>query len=148
MKTKQLYIGHIFTLLSGSLIYILFRTSNLKMFAWFEKLNILQTIITLRNFTAKYSNNLPEIILYSLPDGLWLFSYVSLTLFLWENEIKQENFIWIFIVPIISILSEIGQIVNIVPGTFDFSDLLMYLLGTILPLIIYRKSITLNLINK
>ena len=147
MKVKQLYIGHIFTLLCGSLIYILFRTSTLKMFDWFDKLRILNIINNLRSFTANYSNNLPNIILYSLPDGLWMFSYVSLVLYLWKNEIKNENLFWIFIIPIISIISELGQLIKIVPGTFDSSDLLMYLLGTILPFIIYRKSITINLIH-
>lgn len=147
MKSKQLYIGHIFTLLCGSLIYILFRTSNLKMFVWFDKLRILSAINKLRSFTVNYSNNLPDIILYSLPDGLWMFSYVSLILFLWKNEIKNENLFWIFIIPIISIISELGQLIKLVPGTFDSSDLLMYFAGITLPFIIYRKSITINLIH-
>lgn len=148
MKVKQFYIGHLFTLLSGSLLYILFRTSNLKMFNWFEKLNILSFINTLRDSTTIYTDYLPNIILYSLPDGLWLFSYVSLVLFLWKNEIRNENLFWIFIVPIISIFSELGQLIKIVPGTFDLADLVMYLSGTILPFIIYRKTITINLINQ
>ncbi len=145
MKVKQFYIGHIFTLVCGSLIYILFRTSNLKMFSWFEELKILSFINNLRDSTLNYSNNLPNIILYSLPDGLWLFSYISFILLLWKNEIKNENLFWILIIPLISLVSELGQLTNFVPGTFDFSDLLVYFLGTILPFIIYRKSITLNL---
>ncbi|PWB25196.1 hypothetical protein DCO46_09670 [Flavobacterium sp. HTF] len=145
MKVNQLYIGHICTLCCGSLIYILFRSSNLKMFIWFEKLNLLNTIIKLRRFTIYYADSLPNIILYSLPDGLWLFSYVSLVLFLWRNEIKHENLFWIFSIPIISITSELGQIIKLVPGTFDLSDLVMYLLGTLLPFLIYQKSITINL---
>lgn len=147
MKFKQLYIGHIFTLLCGSLIYALFRTSNLKMFFWFEKLNFLNTISKLRSFTTNSTAQIPNIILYSLPDGLWLFSYVSLVLYVWKNKISQGNLFWIFIVPIVSITSELGQIIKIIPGTFDFLDLIMYLLGTALPFIIYRKSITINLIQ-
>lgn len=147
MKARQLYIGHIFTLLCGSLMYILFRTSNLKMFVWFEKLNFLNVISKLRSFTTNSTAQIPNVILYSLPDGLWLFSYISLVLYVWKNKINQENLFWIFIIPIISISSELGQIIKIIPGTFDFVDLIMYLLGTILPFIIYRKSITLNLIQ-
>ncbi|WP_073408820.1 hypothetical protein [Flavobacterium johnsoniae] len=147
MKTKQLYIGHILTLLCGSLIYILFRTSTLRMFGWFDKLGILTTINDIRTISVNYSNNLPNLILYTLPDGLWMFSYVSLILFLWKNEIKNENLFWLFIIPIISIISELGQVIGLVPGTFDPSDLLMYFLGTSLPFIIYRKSITINLIH-
>jgi len=115
------------------------------MFSWFEELKILSFINNLRDSTLNYSNNLPNIILYSLPDGLWLFSYISFILLLWKNEIKNENLFWILIIPLISLVSELGQLTNFVPGTFDFSDLLVYFLGTILPFIIYRKSITLNL---
>jgi hypothetical protein len=147
MKTKQLLIGHAATLCCGSLIYILFRSSSLKMFIWFERINILSVIKNFRNFTSTYSNILPNFILYSLPDGLWLFSYVSLVLYLWKNELKSENIFWIFSVPLISIISELGQINKIIPGTFDIIDLLMYLLGTILPFIIYKKSITNNLLH-
>jgi len=148
MKPYQLYIGHLFTLFCGSSIYVLFRTSNLKMFVWFDKLKILSTISYLRKFTINHSINLPEIILYSLPDGLWMFSYISLILFLWKNEIKKENLFWILIIPIISISSELGQLIKLVPGTFDVSDLFMYFLGTTLPFIIYKKSITNKLIHK
>jgi hypothetical protein len=144
MKIKQLYIGHIFTLLCGSIVYILFRTSNLVMFNWFKKLNILSLIEAVRKHTTPYTNILPNFILYSLPDGLWLFSYLSLILYLWKNEIKNENLFWIFIIPVISILSEFGQLIKLVPGIFDIVDLLMYLVGTILPFIFYQKSITIN----
>ncbi|OXA79129.1 hypothetical protein SAMN05444397_102370 [Flavobacterium aquidurense] len=145
MKVKQLYIGHIFTLCSGSLIYILFRTPSLRMFFWFEKLHFLDFIKSLRSFTITNVNNFPDFVLYSLPDGLWVFSYVSFILYQWENKIKSENLVWIFIIPIISITSELGQIIKIVPGTFDITDLLMYSLGTLLPFLIYHKSITINL---
>lgn len=145
MKVNQLYIGHICTLFCGSLIYILFRASSLRMFIWFESLNILNFIKTIRNHTTNYAHNFSDLILYSLPDGLWLFSYISLMLYLWKNEVKYENLFWLFSVPIISIMSELGQIIKIVPGTFDITDLAMYLSGTLLPFLIYQKSITINL---
>lgn len=147
MKTKQLYIGHTLTLLIGSLIYILFRKSTLKMFSWFETIGIMNLINQIRKNAILYGNKLPDIFLYSLPDGFWIFSYISLILYLWENELKTENLFWIFIIPLIAILSEIGQLMCIVPGTFDILDLLMYLLGTALPFIIYKKSITINLLH-
>jgi glycopeptide antibiotics resistance protein len=115
------------------------------MFVWLESLNILSFIKTIRSHTNSYEQNLPDVILYALPDGLWLFSYVSLMLYLWKNEVKHENLHWILSIPIISIISEFGQIIKIVPGTFDITDLIMYLLGTFLPFLIYQKSITINL---
>lgn len=140
MKIKQLYIGHALTLLIGSLIYILFRKSTLKMFFWFETIGIMNLINQIRKNTILYGNKLPDILLYSLPDGFWIFSYISLILYLWKNELKTENLLWIFMIPLIAILSEIGQLMHIVPGTFDILDLLMYLLGTALPFIIYKNQ--------
>jgi hypothetical protein len=40
----------------------------------------------------------------------------------------------------VAILSEIGQFFEIVPGTFDIFDLLFYILGTILPVLIFTNS--------
>ncbi len=117
------------------------------MFFWFETIGIMNLINQIRKNTILYGNKLPDILLYSLPDGFWIFSYISLILYLWKNELKTENLLWIFMIPLIAILSEIGQLMHIVPGTFDILDLLMYLLGTALPFIIYKKSITINLLH-
>lgn len=87
--------------------------------------------------TAK--NSLPDWFLFSLPDGLWIFSYTSLVLLIWRNKINRENFFWIAIIPILIILSELGQLFNIVPGTFDLIDVLLYSLGAILPILIFTE---------
>ena len=145
MNIKQIYIGHISTLFCGGLIYILFRSSSLKMFTWFKILHLDTFLQKTRNYTSLITYNLPDFILYSLPDGLWMFSYVSLVLYLWKNEVKYENLFWIFIIPLIAIISELGQLFNIICGTFDTIDLLLYILGMLLPFVIYKKSITINL---
>jgi hypothetical protein len=147
MKTKQIYLGHMATLLAGSLIYILFRSSTLKMFSWYDTLGIMNQINKTRAISILYSHKLPDLVLYALPDGFWMFSYMSLTLYIWKNELRPDNIFWIFILSIIAIFSEIGQLFQITSGTFDILDLLMYLSGTILPFIIYKKSITINLIQ-
>ena len=99
----------------------------------------------MRANTFLYSNKLPDFLLYALPDGFWMFSYMSLILYLWNNELRRDNFFWIFILSIIALLSELGQLLKIISGTFDIVDLLMYLLGTILPFMIYKKSITIKI---
>lgn len=144
MKIKQLYIGHISTLIVGFLIYVLFRTPTLILFSFIKTLDFLNPIFKLRNATILFSNQLPNWFLYALPDGLWLFSYISLTLYLWNNELKPESLFWIFIVPILAIVSEIGQLTALIPGTFDTIDIIMYLLGSISPFIIFKKLLTIK----
>ena len=43
-------------------------------------------------------------------------------------------------VPIVAIISELGQINNFIPGTFDKVDLIFYFLGTIAPILLFKKS--------
>lgn len=137
---KQIIFGHFGTLLLGGLIYILFRTTTLKMFAWYDKIGLSNSIINLRDHVSPMANDIPNWFLYSLPDGLWIFSYISLMLYIWKNSITKNSVIWIFIIPFIALLSEFGQLLKFVPGTFDISDLLFYVLGIFLPLFIFKIS--------
>ena len=138
----QIIIGHVFTLLLGGLIYILFRQDTLKMFSWFDNINLSTAISDLRLLTAPFSGHFPNWFLYSLPDGLWLFSYLSVLLVVWDNVISKHNIHWLLLVPMVAIFSEIGQLFEIVPGTFDIFDLIFYLLGTVLPILIFTNSKT------
>jgi hypothetical protein len=108
------------------------------MFQWFRFINIDETIFEFRPITLKFLPNLPNWFLYSLPDGLFLSSYVSLMLAIWNLEFHAQSIFWIFSIPVIVILSEIGQKLLIVPGTFDLMDLLFYILGVIMPLVAFR----------
>ena len=137
----QIIIGHVFTLLLGGLIYILFRQDTLKMFSWFDNINVSAAISELRLCTVPLSGHFPNWFLYSLPDGLWLFSYLSVLLAVWDNVISKHNIHWLLLVPMVAIFSEIGQLFEIVPGTFDILDLTFYLGGTLLPILIYTNSI-------
>jgi hypothetical protein len=137
--------GSFTALLVGGLIYILFRTSSLKMFAWYETMGFRSLTIALRKLTFPFAPKIPEWILFSLPDGLWIFSYVNLMLCIWNNVVCFKNLFWVLIIPLLAIGSEIGQGLGLIPGTFDLADLLLYILGMTLPFLLFTKSINLNL---
>ncbi|SMC75540.1 hypothetical protein SAMN06296427_10777 [Moheibacter sediminis] len=132
---------HIVSLLIGSAIYILFRTSTLKIFSWFEAIGINVIESNLRKKSVLISQYFPDWFLYSLPDGLWIFSYVCLMLSIWRKSISKQNTFWISIVPLVAIGSEILQFFGLVQGTFDMVDVLCYLIGFFLPFLILNKSI-------
>ena len=136
---RQIIIGHLFTLLSGGLVYISFRQDTLKMFRWFDSINLSAVISELRLLTLPLSDHLPNWFLYSLPDGLWICSYLSVLLVVWDNVISKHNIHWLLLVPMIAIFSEIGQLFKIVPGTFDILDLIFYLGGTVLPILVFTN---------
>ncbi|MFV0247684.1 MAG: hypothetical protein ACK5H1_01815 [Tenacibaculum sp.] len=141
---KQLFFGSFLALLCGGFIYILFRTTTLKMFGWYKVIGLGGAINKLRNWTFQFADDLPEWILFSLPDGLWIFSYVCLMLAIWHNSVSLKNSFWILAVPILAIGSEIGQFLGLVIGTFDFTDLLFYIFGMTLPFIFFTKTINLK----
>ena len=133
-----------FTLLLGCFIYISFRQDTLIMFNWLDRIHTLEVISDYRLFTLPLAENLPTWVLYSLPDGLWLFSYLSVLLAVWDNTISKDNIHWILLVPAIAVLIEFGQLFHIVSGTFDILDLTFYLVGAVLPILIFTNSKTIK----
>ena len=144
MKSKLIFY-HLLSLIVGSLIYILFRSSSLKVFSWLDLIGINILDSKIRKSALAISSHIPDWILLSLPDGLWLFSYVCLMLCIWGNSITIKNLFWITIFPTIAIASEIAQYFKLLQGTFDPLDLLLYFLGGTLPLIIFKNSINYKL---
>ena len=144
MKSKLIFY-HLLSLIVGSLIYILFRSSSLKVFSWLNSVGIDILDSKIRKSAIEISPFIPDWILLSLPDGLWLFSYVCLMLCIWGNSITIKNLFWITIIPTIAIASEIAQYFKLLQGTFDPLDLLLYFLGGTLPLIIFKNSINYKL---
>jgi len=127
LKVVALFLPVVF----GGLIYIIFRTEKLLMFHWFEYLRLSNEINFIKNLRNIYS--FPGWFIYSLPDGLWIFSYTALTLEIWKFSITRDSSFWIFSIPIVAVSSEFLQLFRIIPGTFDLIDVIFYLLGIILP---------------
>lgn len=125
----------------GTLIYLLFRVSTLKIFNWLNIFKIDFIKSDFRNWILSNSSIFPKWFLFSLPDGLWTFSYVSAMLCIWDFKLNNRNFIWITFIPLVAVVSEIGQKIKIVPGTFDKLDLLFYVIGFIAPIIFSIKTI-------
>jgi len=122
----------------GGCVYTIFREKSLLMFKWFNLLGISKQIDYLRVYFSEI--NIPNWILFNYPDGVWIYSFVSLMLIVWENEESSLKKFWYMIVPILGICAEIGQYINIVPGTFDILDLFFCLIGTILPFILISRE--------
>lgn len=145
MKKVKTLLFPFLTILLGGFIYVSFRVESLRMFSWFNSISLYKVITATRNYTLNYDFLIPDWVKFSLPDGLWLFSFISLILITWKNEINSSNLFWLIGLPIIALLSEIGQSISIVQGTFDWIDIAMYLIGFMLPFIINKKSLIIKL---
>ena len=135
----------ILLLLVGGLIYILWRGEQLLMFSFFKGLGINPYLIELRKPIFIYKFYLPDWIIYSLPNSLWYLSGLLIFEFIWLNKKSFEKGLWILTFSIFAIGAEILQGVGIVPGTFDWADIILMLMAllTYLYLVeISKKGIT------
>lgn len=74
----------------------------------------------------------PDWVIYNLPDGLWLYAFLSSIVFIWEEEFSWYFILWAAIVVVLSCLTEIMQAYNFINGTFDWNDMLAYLIAVML----------------
>lgn len=107
------------------------------MFNWFENINIsyYTDLIRLR-FENIPINSWAK---YNMPAALWLGSYLLIIDAIWESStFRIPYLVFCYSLPVIAILSEVLQLVHIIPGTFDILDIISYSLITIIYLIFKR----------
>lgn len=62
--------------LTGGFIYLLYRSLTLRMFSWLKTLGLYQMVLSWRESLGLC--HLPNWVIYSLPDGLWMGAYLLL----------------------------------------------------------------------
>jgi len=99
----------------------------MNMFEWFDKLSLLPSVISVREFLAYNINFLPDWIKYCLPDALWVYSFTSFLIITLSGKlnVSQLNF-YLLLPSCIGVFSELGQLTGAIPGTYDFQDILSY----------------------
>ena len=138
IKATKIIISQV-ALLVGGLIYVTFRSNHLLMFKWFECLNISPFIVDIRNNYGGFG--IYEWVEYNLPAALWLFSYMYLIDAIWgETKDTKRKMFFVWILPLLALMSEFMQLVDILPGTFDVFDLVGYLLA-ILTYVLIKKGV-------
>jgi hypothetical protein len=119
----------------GSLIYVGWRTNSLLVFHWLAFFGIPSNVF-------RPSADIPAVVLYSLPDGCWVFAGTSWMLMIWKRLHP-----WIFSFLGLAVGGEFGQLLDIVPGTFEWNDVFFYTFGFILALMGHRHAETLLVNN-
>lgn len=123
------YVSILFILASvilivvGGGIYFSYRTETLMMFRCTDSLHLNGFVEKLRQSMSIYTPS--DFVKYNLPDGLWSISYFLIILSIWGN-IGRENVVWFCLMPIIALISEFMQLTSIMPGQFDWWDVMCY----------------------
>ena len=137
-QIKNIIVYVLLPISIGGLIYIISRPKTLKLFRWVKNLNLDNWTNNIRKEFIHVE--FPYWIKYNLPDFLWVFSFTSLMLIIWNKGLFKENIFYIIFPTLVGVLSELGQLLNTISGTFDYMDILFYLLGGLLSLSIFINS--------
>ncbi len=139
---KRIIFGTIFPLSIGTLIYLLFRPETIRIFEWSKMIGINVFISTVREYFSTIE--LPNWIVYNLPNGLWIFGLTYFLLTIWRNRKDFQAKFWIATPLIIALFLEFSQLNLNNVGTFDFKDLAFYLIGFLFSLIFNNNFSTIK----
>lgn len=123
-------------LLMGGMTYLLFRPQTLLMFHVTDAIGLSAAINSMRE---GISSQLPEFIIYNLPGALWAAAYILTIDSLMFRQSVMPRILVSGIIPVIGAVSELLQLIGLLPGTFDVADLLCYLIPYLLYLSITLK---------
>ncbi len=118
-------------ILVGGLIYLAFRDDSLLMFRWAGWVGLDELIHAGRVHSLPFRSFVPNWVLFSVPDGVWVFAATAFFARLWHDGHWALRVFWIGMGPGMAIGGEFGQlpILGLVPGTFDPADLLFYVVS-------------------
>ncbi|RYZ25341.1 MAG: hypothetical protein EOO10_18530 [Chitinophagaceae bacterium] len=123
---KKNYSLIVLSLLISLFIYVFYRTEKTVINAMFIPFVSCDNFIQWRQYVSYYLP-LNEIIIYSLPGGLWVFSITLTSKFLYFY-IGSRKFDLLFLPLISSIGLELFQLLHLTNGRFDFWDIGLSLL--------------------
>ena len=113
----------------GASIYLLFRNNRLLVFSWIDSIGARDIVFLVRNNVFFLRKHIPDFFIYSLPDGIWVYSGTFAFIIVWRNCLNNPySFFWIVMPFLCSLGAEILQLFGIVKGTFCLLDIASYIL--------------------
>ena len=117
-------------LLLGVIIYLLYRSKNLFYYNFIHFLNINGYVLFAREVATLYRKLFPTWVIYSLPDGLWLFSTGAV--FLIARKKYLLHFFWFLFIYLFVVGGEFVQKYygghGTPIGTYDKTDIIAIIL--------------------
>ena len=120
-----------FALWLGGIIYLLLRSSEHVFFRWISAAGIEKWFMLARHHTHSLNLHLPEWIVFSLPNGLWAFSYSLLITCIWSGSKSRLRYFWMASIPVLVLGYEVLQYAGIIHGTFCIQDIAFGVAGLI-----------------
>lgn len=119
----------------GTAVYVGWRSTDLLVFRWIE-------YCRLSGLVFRPTIDLPHWLLYSLPDGCWVYAATSWMLLIWKRLVP-----WTWVAVVLAVGAEYGQLFGFVQGTYQTLDVLFYIGGFILAGVLNEKTSLVNVRN-
>lgn len=119
----------VFPLLLGGAVYILLRPAEPLFFEWIKIIGLEDWLYLLRNNKFISSFTFPDWFIYSLPSGLWAFSYAFIIAGIWSDKNSILKYFWLATIPVLVFGFEFLQLSHLVKGTFSIPDLVFGFIG-------------------
>lgn len=122
------YLLHgVLPVVAGAAIYVLFRSPRLRVFDWLQAAGLGGAVPAARAWARPAVDVLPEWLLFSAPDGLWIYGLTACLALVWRGEPGRARRLWLCLPILLGGGGELGQLAGLVPGVFDPADLLLSL---------------------
>ena len=136
-SARQFVLFVALPLLFAACIYVFFRSKYIWLNQWLilaaRELGFSSNLLQIRALIGSYC--LPNWLTYHLPDALWLFASTYSMQLLWRGE---KTYYMLRILPLwMAIGHEFAQLLGYISGTFDWKDLLAYLIAYFVAIALY-----------
>lgn len=115
----------------GGLVYLFWRPDSIAFLGWLNVIGLDRSLVHLRIQVAPLYIYLPEWVIYSLPNGLWAFSYAFIITALWWPTLTALKYLWLATIPLVGLGYEVMQYLGIIPGVFCYTDLVLCFIGVV-----------------
>ncbi len=133
----RLWLFHfILPIAIGTLIYLVYRPLHLNIFTWVGYVGLYDAVLLLRQMQSFVVS---EWVIFSLPNGLWAYSFIFMLMVVWGKSSSVWKTFFIVVVIVLSVGSELGQLFGMVSGTFCWGDVFTYSLGMVVGYISSKK---------
>ncbi|MDQ7831663.1 MAG: hypothetical protein RDU30_08020 [Desulfovibrionaceae bacterium] len=117
------------SLAMGGMWYMALRQSPPVFVDFLADIGFAGWLAAFRQTFASFRESIPDVLLYSMPNALWSFSYTLIMMDIWWRDTSRARFFWLATIPVVVFGWEGLQYSRLAPGTGCFEDLIFSLLG-------------------
>lgn len=115
------------SVLIGSFIYIVYGADTLLVNKVLRTMHFGGLVDSLRDVMPESYGPIRN----QVPDGLWVFAGTNVLFNIWDGTSSAGRY-WVFIPLLLGVVGELGQLIHLVPGTFDSLDIFSMVTGYII----------------